>query len=102
MTDRLAFLMIWIGCLLAGLIAIVWLLLAGLVNPHSQQTRKLAISFDQTANAAFGGSEDETISSRANRERAKVRHGRAGCADCSMLLSRVIAKRVLVYEFLTR
>ena len=71
MTDRLAFLIIWIGCLLAGLIAISWLLLAGLVNPHSPQTRKLAISFDQTANAVFGGSEDETISSRAERERAK-------------------------------
>jgi hypothetical protein len=69
MTDRALFLLVWFGCLIAGFTALVWLFISGLFNPHSDRTRRLAIGFDQTANAALGGSEDETISGRAHRER---------------------------------
>ena len=44
---------------------------------------KLVISQDQNANAAFNGSEDETISSRAARARAAGR--RWGCVLCRLL-----------------
>ncbi|GAB3359101.1 MULTISPECIES: hypothetical protein [Giesbergeria] len=44
---------------------------------------KLALSKDQNANAAFNGSEDETISSRAARARDSNR--RWGCILCRLL-----------------
>lgn len=44
---------------------------------------KLALSKDQNANAAFNGSEDETISSRAARARDNGR--RWGCILCKLL-----------------
>ena len=44
---------------------------------------KLALSKDQNANAAFNGSEDESISSRAARARDSNR--RWGCILCRLL-----------------
>lgn len=68
MKSRAAILLIWLGCLIAASIALGWLIVAGLADPRSNRARRLAIGFDQTVNAAAGGSEDETISSRAHRE----------------------------------
>ncbi|WP_199489740.1 hypothetical protein [Microvirgula sp. AG722] len=65
MKQRLALLGIWSLCMLASLIAGLWMLLA--VAFGSRRAWTLAVAHDQLANAAFGGSEDETISSRAGR-----------------------------------
>ena len=65
--KKLALLGIWGLCGLAALTAWVWMLLALIVG--STRAWKLAVSFDQTMNAATGGEEDETISSRAARGR---------------------------------
>ncbi|MEJ7745351.1 MAG: hypothetical protein WKF61_01060 [Luteimonas sp.] len=65
----------------ANLIAVArmaWAILVG-----SDKARILAISYDQLANAAFNGSEDETISSRAHRANTKGR--RWGCVLCRFL-----------------
>ncbi|KMJ54978.1 hypothetical protein ACG97_01145 [Vogesella sp. EB] len=42
-----------------------WALPSALVG--SQRTQRVAVALDQAANAAIGGSEDETISSRAGK-----------------------------------
>lgn len=44
---------------------------------------RVMLAHDQAANAAFGGSEDETISSRAGR--AARRGDRWGCVLCKLL-----------------
>lgn len=65
MINRLKFLLLWLVALLAIVITSVWSLLAGLYDPKSRAGRKALIAFDQATNAVTGGSEDETISSRA-------------------------------------
>lgn len=52
-------------CTLAALVGLGWMFVAVLGN--SVRAWRLAVSFDQLANTAFGGSEDETISSRAGK-----------------------------------
>lgn len=79
--KRLPLLAIWILCQLANVVAGIWMLLAILAG--SPRAWKLGISYDQLANTAFGGSEDETISSRANRARSEGR--RWGCILCKLL-----------------
>lgn len=54
-------------CLVAGLIAYVWMVAALVIG--SPRGQRIAVGFDQTANAAFGGAEDETISARCWRYR---------------------------------
>lgn len=71
----------WLACQIVHLVASVWMLLAILAG--SRRARTLAISYDQLANAAFGGSEDETISSRAGKARREGR--RWGCVLCRWL-----------------
>ncbi|GAB3249256.1 hypothetical protein [Chitinimonas naiadis] len=73
--------LIWCACLVAGVFASAWMFFAILAG--SPRAWRLAIAFDQTANAATGGSEDETISSRANRARLQGR--RWGCLLCRLL-----------------
>lgn len=46
------------------------------------EARRLAISIDQTANAAFNGDEDETISSRAGRVKDNEKWA---CILCKLL-----------------
>ena len=58
MTQRLAMLAIWAGCLIAAMVGLSWLLVAALVDPRGRRAWQIAEGFDQTANAAFGGSED--------------------------------------------
>lgn len=67
MMGRLMMLLLWLVCVLACLIALAWMLLAGIVG--HQRAEHIAFGFDQTANTAFGGHWDEKISSRAWRER---------------------------------
>jgi len=49
----------------------------------SKRAWTLAVSYDQLANAAFGGHEDETISSRAGKAQRDGR--RWGCVLCRLL-----------------
>lgn len=63
MKTRVALLALWLLCQLANVVAGAWMLLAVLAG--SPRAWRLAVSYDQLANTAFGGDEDETISSRA-------------------------------------
>lgn len=81
MVRRLRMIGLWLLCALAGIVASAWMLLAVLAG--SDRAWKLAIAHDQLANAAFGGDEDETISSRAAKA---ARSGeRWGCVLCKLL-----------------
>lgn len=64
-------LILWLLCLAAAIVSLAWQLVAIFGSPR--RALRIAIGFDQTANAAFGGDEDETISSRAWRLRDDVR-----------------------------
>lgn len=64
-------LILWLLCLAAAIVSLVWQLVAIVGSPR--RAMRIAVGFDQTANAAFGGDEDETISSRAWRLRDDVR-----------------------------
>jgi hypothetical protein len=79
--PRLPLLAVWALCQVAHVVASVWMLLAALAG--SPRAWRLAIGYDQLANAAFGGSEDETISSRAYK--ASLRGRRWGCVLCRVL-----------------
>lgn len=70
-----------IPCVTASAVAVFWMLCA--VVGGSARAWRLAVSFDQLANTAFGGNEDETISSRAGKA---ARQGkRWGCVLCKVL-----------------
>lgn len=80
--SRIVLLMLWPVCLLASLVAALWML-AAIIFGAERRAVRLAISHDQLANAAFGGHEDETISSRAAR--ARDNGHRWGCVLCKLL-----------------
>lgn len=72
---------LWLLCLLIALVASAWML--GAVCLGSQRAWRLAVSYDQLANTAFGGDEDETISSRAGKA---AREGKWwACRLCRLL-----------------
>jgi len=79
--SRLAMIAIWLLCQVAHIVASVWMLLAALYG--SPRAWRLAVGYDQLANVAFGGSEDETISSRAGRALRKGE--RWACVLCRLL-----------------
>lgn len=66
-----------------GVVAVCWAIVAILADAQSGRGYRVTIALDQTANAAFGGSEDETISSRAGR--AQQRGERWACVLCRVL-----------------
>lgn len=81
MKRRIILLALWVAATLAALLAMLWGLPAALAG--SQRTVRIAVGADQTLNAALGGSEDETISSRAGKgARAGVWHW---CLLCRLL-----------------
>lgn len=63
--KRLTLLGLWLLCQIAVVIASVWMLAAALAG--SRRAWTLAVAHDQLANAAFGGDEDETLSSRLGK-----------------------------------
>lgn len=81
MKSRLLMIGIFLLCQLASLVAAVWMLLA--IISGSTRAWTLAKSYDQLANAAFGGHEDELISSRAAK--ASKRGERWACVLCKLL-----------------
>lgn len=79
--NRLTLFAIWLLCQLAFIVASLWMLVA--IVTGSPRAWRLAVAFDQLANAATGGNEDETISSRAWRG---TQEGRKGwCLLCRLL-----------------
>jgi hypothetical protein len=81
MARRLTLLALWFAGLLAALFSLLWGLAAALAG--SPRALRIAVAQDQAANAALGGSEDETISSRAGKgARAGVWHW---CLLCRLL-----------------
>ena len=79
--QRLGLLGLWVLCALAGLIATLWMLFAAIAG--SPRAWRLAVAHDQLANTAFGGDEDETISSRAGK--GARRGERKWCLLCRLL-----------------
>lgn len=79
--HRLSMLAIWMLCQVAAVIASLWMLVAALAG--SRRAWTIAVAHDQLANAAFGGHEDETISSRAGKAARKGK--RWACALCRLL-----------------
>lgn len=65
MKQRAKLVLLWLAAAVAGLFAMAWALLAALAG--SPRAVRVAVALDQAANAAIGGSEDETISSRAGK-----------------------------------
>lgn len=65
--SRVAMVAIWLLCLVAATVALVWMLAALLVG--SERAWRLARAFDRVGNAATGGDDAETISQRAWRWR---------------------------------
>ena len=79
--QRLSLLALWGLCQLAAVIASLWMLIAIVTGSHRAWT--IAVAHDQLANAAFGGHEDETLSSRAGKA---AREGkRWACVFCRLL-----------------
>lgn len=82
MVKRIALgLVLLVLCAFSALVALGWMFFA--VLGSSTRAWRLAVSFDQLANTAFGGSEDETISSRAGKAARKGK--RWGCVLCRLL-----------------
>ena len=81
LARRLVMLALWALCQIAAIVASVWMLLS--IFAGGRRAWTLAVSYDQLANAAFGGHEDETISSRAGKS---ARQGkRWACVLCRLL-----------------
>ena len=53
--------------LLGAIIAIVWMILAILLDPKGERPHDIALAFDRLFNATTWGSGKETLSSRAGR-----------------------------------
>lgn len=65
MTSRLILFPVWLVCILAAIMALLWQLTAILFSPT--RSLHIAVGFDQLVSATWGNSEDETISSRLGR-----------------------------------
>ncbi|MEQ1915228.1 MAG: phage tail assembly chaperone [Gallionella sp.] len=80
--HRLLLLVFLVAGLVGVALATLWMLLCVLFAPSSPRAWHIAIALDQLANATTGGSEDETISSRAGRLK---RDGRGwACVLCKL------------------
>lgn len=79
--QRLSYLVIAVLCIFGAAVSVlllVWDVLTG-----SPRAWRMFLAFDRVGNAATGGSDTETISSRADRARSE---GRAwGCVLCRLL-----------------
>ena len=74
-------LLLWAIASLAAMVSLCLGLVYLVFSPR--RFWRVMLAHDQAANAAFGGSEDETISSRAGR--AARRGDRWGCVLCKLL-----------------
>lgn len=72
MTNLIKLLLLWHVCVIVGVVALLWFFLASFAG--SPRAWRIAVGFDQLANAMFGGDEDETISARCWRMRGGALH----------------------------
>lgn len=68
--SRVQSVILWLACLAATLIILPMQLLQALFGSVKRSVN-MAIAVDQTVNALFGGSPDETISARIHRNQWK-------------------------------
>lgn len=66
--------LIWWLCAITGVVALVWMSVAGLFR--SDRAMQIAVAFDQLGNATGAGDEDETFSARCWRLKARQNYGR--------------------------
>jgi hypothetical protein len=78
---RLILLALWALCQVAHVIASLWMLCA--IISGSPRALRIALAYDRVGNAATGGTDTETISSRANR--GTVEGNRGWCLLCRLL-----------------
>ena len=81
--KRLLYLAFLLGGQLANAVAVAWMLALIVFAPDSPRALRISVAWDQLGNATTGGSEDETISSRADRLRAQ--NVRWACVLCRVL-----------------
>ena len=81
MKKRIGLVLLLLPCALAAMVSWLWMLAAAIGS--SDRAQRLAVSFDQLANTAFGGNEDETISSRAAKAARKRKPW--ACVLCRVL-----------------
>lgn len=67
--EKIRLILFWDTCVILAVVALLVMFCA--IFTGSSRAWRIAISFDQTGNAAMGGDEDETISSRCWRNRAE-------------------------------
>lgn len=79
--ERITFILLALACIVGGTLSGVLMLYDALVG--SPRAMRLFRAFDRVGNAATGGADSETISSRANRARSEKR--RWGCILCRLL-----------------
>lgn len=79
--SRLLLLALWLALALAMPFKLLWWLVLSLAG-HERAWR-VTVGEDQTYNALAGGSEDETISSRAGKAARQGKHW--GCVLCRLL-----------------
>ena len=72
---------IFLICQFAHVVASLWMLAA--IVTSSDRYWRIAKGYDRVGNAATGGLDTETVSSRANRARSEGR--RWGCVLCRVL-----------------
>lgn len=72
---------IWLLCVLAAVVSLVWMLCSLVLN--GKRFMRIAVGFDCTSSADFGGDGYTTISKRAYQAALKKR--RWGCVLCKML-----------------
>lgn len=79
--ERIVFIMLALVCIAGGTLSGVLMLWDALTG--SPRAWRLFRAFDRVGNAATGGADTETISSRADRARSEGR--RWGCILCRLL-----------------
>lgn len=85
MKSRLYLAIVFLVCQLFHIVGSIWMLCA--IASGSNRAWKIAIGQDQACNAALGGDEDETISSRAWRCRNDSKFWNRGYKFIDLLFS---------------
>jgi hypothetical protein len=79
--PRLRLFAVWLVCLCGTVLTLIRMLFC--VASAPEKAKDIAVALDRAGNAAINGSNEETISSRANRARSEGR--RWGCILCRIL-----------------
>lgn len=69
--DTLFMFLVWLICQATHVLASLCMLVALFIRPRGGRAWTIAMAYDQLANTALGGHEDETLSSRAAKARLR-------------------------------